>query len=476
MERSDPSTPRIPREPFRHGLHGLCGPHVACHGRGVYAGGVEDTLTSGSTEEDGARGDQVALVVAYHPSAQFLGHVLPLGAGSITFGRDHPDSRLALHDDRRMSRAHAEIIRIRQEVVVRDLRSRNGTFVNGERVDHATLQDGDIVRMGSIALVVRWMDPREARRGPAAGGMLGAGPGHLSVLARIEDYAPRGSVVLVEGEAGVGKGLIARALHERSRRSGPFVTFDCGAVAPGVMHSELFGHAAGAFSGARTRRGGLIEEARGGTLFLDEIGDASPELQSSLLRLLEEGEYRPVGTDRAQKADVRVVAATNRDLDAAVRAEKFRFDLLTRLRRLWLRVPPLRDRIEDVPLLATAFARRHLHPSATLHRQLAFALLFHRWPGNVRELDAVVERAVVGAGDDRVVRFQPGLLPEGVEVASDSPRPLRTRGERPAAGELAKLLADNQGNVTHLARELGVARHTLYRWVKEAGIALDGYR
>jgi transcriptional regulator with PAS, ATPase and Fis domain len=441
----------------------------------LYAHLVDETITSGSTEEDAARGDSVALVVAYHPSPDHLGRIIHLGAGSMTFGRDHPDSGLDLHEDRRMSRSHAEIIRIRHEVVVRDLKSRNGTFVNRELIDHRSLQEGDIIRMGSIALVVRWIDLRDARR-VVAPPMLGAGPAHLSLLQRIEDFAPRDSVVLLEGEAGVGKGLVARALHERSGRAGAFVTFDCGAVAPGVMHSELFGHAAGAFSGARQRRGGLIEQARGGTLFLDEIGDASPELQSSLLRLLEEGDYRPVGTDRSMKADVRVVAATNRDLDAAMRAETFRFDLLTRLRRLWLRVPALRDRLEDVPLLATAFARRHLHPSATLHRQLAFALLDHTWPGNVRELDAVIERAVVGSDDDRVVRFRPGLLPEHVQGDPDPVKPAAARGDRPEASELAALLARHQGNVTHLARELGVARHTLYRWLKEAGVDLEGFR
>lgn len=437
---------------------------------------MDETITSGSTEEDAARGDAVALIVAYHPSPEFLGRVLHVGAGSLSFGRDQPDSGLSLHDDRRMSRSHAEIIRIRDEVVIHDLKSRNGTYVNGQRVGHATLGEGDVIRMGSIALVVRWMDAREVRRGAASGGMLGAGPAHQTLLAKIHDFGPRESVVLVEGEPGVGKGLIARALHERSGRAGPLVTFDCGAISPGVMHSELFGHAAGAFSGARQRRAGLIEQARGGTLFLDEIGDASPELQSSLLRLLEEGDYRPVGTDRAIQADVRVVAATNRDLDAAVRADRFRFDLLTRLRRLWLRVPPLRDRIEDVPLLATAFARHHLHPSAVLHRQLAFALLDHSWPGNVRELDAVIERAVVGAEDDRVVRYRAGLLPEHVDVSAEHSKPPRMRGDRPEPGELAALLASNQGNVTHLARELGVARHTLYRWVREAGITLEGFR
>ncbi len=456
---------------------------------------MDVTITSGSTEEDLVRRDAVALVVAFHPDPAYLGRKVPLGSGSLTFGRDHPDAELGLHLDRRMSRSHAEVIRLRDELVIRDLRSRNGTWVNGERVKHRSLRDGDIIRIGSLALVVRWLTSREELPTLNTVELLGCGPGHATTLRNIANFGPRSSVVLIEGRAGVGKGLIARALHEMSGRAGPFVTFDCGAVAPGVMHSELFGHAQGAFSGARSRRGGMIEQARGGTLFLDEIGDASPELQSSLLRLLEEGEYRPVGYDKPILADVRVVAATNRDLDAAVRAETFRFDLLTRLRRLWLRVPSLQDRIEDVPLLATHFARKHLHPNATLHRQLAFSLLHHDWPGNVRELDAVVERAAVSNDEgDRVLRWSEGLIPKSsdsdistpqstavsgtseVESGSSSSPQQNKKSRKPEPHELVALLKGKDGNVTHLARDLGVARHTVYRWVKEAGIDLEALR
>ncbi|MCB9673846.1 MAG: sigma 54-interacting transcriptional regulator [Alphaproteobacteria bacterium] len=436
---------------------------------------MDETITSGSTEEDAARRDSVALIVAFHPDPAFLGRVVQIGNGSLTFGRDHPETELQLQLDRRMSRSHAEVIHLRDELVVRDLKSRNGTWVNGERIGHRPLRDGDVVRIGSMALVVRWMDrPTEGELPKSR--LIGAGPGHLTTLRNIADFGPRDSVVLIEGQPGVGKGLVARALHEASGRAGPFVTFDCGAVAPGVMHSELFGHAAGAFSGARQRRGGLIELARGGTLFLDEIGDASPELQSSLLRLLEEGDYRPVGSDRPIRADVRVVAATNRDLDRAVREEKFRFDLLTRLRRLWMRVPSLEDRIEDVPMLATAFAQRHLSPEAVLHRQLAFALLEYHWPGNVRELDAVIERACV-ATDGNEVRWTDGLIPRSGRPPPDISRPPPIRPKsRPEPDELRQLLIAKDGNVTHLANDLGVARHTVYRWVKEAGIDLEALR
>lgn len=438
---------------------------------------MDETLT-GSTEEDAVKGDAAAVVVAFHPDPAHLGRTLRLAAGSVLFGRDEQQVGLDLHRDRRLSRTHAELIRIRGELVIRDLDSRNGTYVNGSRITHRSLQDGDLIRMGSMALVARWIPKELPEIGTERLGMLGAGPAHRRLIRTIEEYAARSTVVLLEGEAGVGKGRIAQALHAASGRSGPLVTFDCGAVAPGVMHSELFGHAAGAFSGASSRRAGLIERARGGTLFLDEIGDASPELQSSLLRLLEEGEYRPVGSDRIQEAQVRIVAATNRNLDRAVEADRFRFDLLTRLRRLGLVVPPLRERIEDVPLLGTRFLQNHLGPKARMHRGLAFALLEHRWPGNVRELDAVMERAAVVTNGIEEVRYQPGLLPDHVVVPDSKPPATvqKSRTGKPDAAELAKLLDACGGNVTHLAEQLGVARHTLYRWIQSYGIDLEAYR
>lgn len=442
-----------------------------------YPGPVEETLPSGATEEDARQRTRNVLIVAFHPVSELLGRVVRVPSGGLRFGRDHTDARLELHKDRRMSRSHAEVLRIRGQLVVHDLKSRNGTWVNGERVQHASLVPGDVVRVGSVAMVVR----PEPAMAPVPEELVGAGAAFGELCRQIDAFGPRPSVVLVEGEAGVGKGLVARALHAASARSGPFVTFDCGAVAPGVMHSELFGHRAGAFSGAASRRAGLVEQARGGTLFLDEVGDASPELQRSLLRLLEEGDYRPVGSDRPRRADVRVIAATNRDLDARVEREEFRFDLLTRLRRLRIRVPPLRERIEDVPMLALHFARKRAERSVLLHRQLAFALLRHDWPGNVRELDAVMERAVVEAGNDRTLRYLPSLLPEDSPTPPTPPRrrrstPLAFTGVRPSPEELGRTLRKNGGNVTHAARDLGVARHTLYRWLKEAELAPEDFR
>jgi DNA-binding NtrC family response regulator len=441
---------------------------------------VEDTLPSGATEEDATQRDGMVLVVAFHPNAERIGSIVPIPPGGLRFGRDQPHSQLGSVRDKRMSRAHAEVLDLRGQIVVHDLKSRNGTWVNGQRIAHANLAPGDVLRMGSMAMVLR----HEPLPAPVPEGLLGAGPAFMDLCGQIEVFGPREAVVLLEGEPGVGKGVVARALHAASGRTGPFVTFDCGAVAPGVMHSELFGHRAGAFSGAASGRSGLIERARGGTLFLDEVGDASPDLQRSLLRLLEEGEYRPVGSDRAKRADVRVIAATNRDLDTRVEREEFRFDLLTRLRRLRIRVPPLRDRSEDVPLLATRFACARAEKEVTLHRQLAFALIEHPWPGNVRELDAVMERAVVLARGASLLRWSADLLPDGAPVPTFSPRPPRKRrvtptgftGQRPSPDELATILKASGGNVTHVSRDLGVARHTLYRWLRDAELDLEDFR
>ncbi|MCA9571133.1 MAG: sigma 54-interacting transcriptional regulator, partial [Myxococcales bacterium] len=231
---------------------------------------MEDTLPSGATEEDVDPRERLVLVVAYHPDPQHLGRSIRIPSGGIRFGRDHAESGLHLHTDKRMSRSHAEILPIRGKISLHDLKSRNGTWLNGDRVTHATLEDGDVVRMGSVALVLR----KEPVATAVPEGMVGAGAAFRGLCHEIASFGPRASVVLLEGEAGVGKGLVARALHAASGLTGSFVTFDCGAVAPGVMHSELFGHRAGAFSGAAAARPGLIEQARQGTLFLDEIGDA----------------------------------------------------------------------------------------------------------------------------------------------------------------------------------------------------------
>ncbi len=271
----------------------------------------------------------------------------------------------------------------------------------------------------------------------------------------------------MEDEAG------ARELHRQSGRSGDFVAINCGGVAEGVLQSELFGHARGAFSGAGAAREGLVAQASGGTLFLDEIGDAAPALHVAPLRLLQEREYRPVGADRPRKTDARFVAATLRPLEEQVTAGTFRPDLWTRLSRWIVRVPPLRERPEDIPELVAAFVERHAGRPLALAPGLLTALLRAPWPGNVRELDAVVERCVVASEGEplELVAEVAGQLAVKASPAQEAPPRASTaskaRPDREALVEAARLA---RGNLREAAKRLGVARSTYYRWLEEAGL------
>jgi DNA-binding NtrC family response regulator len=297
----------------------------------------------------------------------------------------------------------------------------------------------------------------------------------LHVFKTAARVAASDATVLILGESGTGKELVARALHQSSpRAAGPFVPVDCGALAEGVLESELFGHARGAFTGAQSARRGLFEEASGGTLFLDEIGDVGPGLQARLLRVLQEGTIRRVGTNEAIPVDARVVAATNRDLEAAVKEGRFREDLFYRLNVVTLRIPPLRDRREDVPLLAEHFAAKHGRgEGAAVSREARELLAAYDWPGNVRELENVIARALALNPSGVVV---PADLPERVRAAGGHPEPARglvlPAGFRPPLEELGRryaalVLAECAGNKTRAAEVLGIDRKTLYRIVGE---------
>jgi transcriptional regulator with PAS, ATPase and Fis domain len=284
---------------------------------------------------------------------------------------------------------------------------------------------------------------------------------------------------------------VAGELHLLSGRRGPLVSVNCATLADGVVQSELFGHVKGAYSGADSARAGLVERARGGTLVLDEIGEASPVLQANLLRLLQEREARAVGSDRVVQVDARFVAATNRDLAPAVRRGSFREDLYSRLNRCVIRVPPLRERREDILPLARHFASQLTGSEVRLASSLALALLRHDWPGNVRSLQGLVERLYLELGDrdpwpvppwleeelGQHARFE-GQEGEGslVGPASVSPPEVPRKRTRLEGDELRARLVAHDGNVTLLAEELGVARNTLYRWIRRDGIDLAKLR
>jgi DNA-binding NtrC family response regulator len=309
-------------------------------------------------------------------------------------------------------------------------------------------------------------------------GVIGASESIRELLRALPKIAQTESTVLVTGESGTGKELLARAIHAGSRRaSGPFVSVSCAALPEQLLENELFGHVKGAFTGAVAARKGLLEEAHGGTFFLDEVGEAPPAIQVKLLRVLEERSLRRLGDNRPVPIDVRIVAATNRDLDEAVRDKAFREDLLYRLNVIRIHLPPLRERMEDVPLLARHFLDLH---SRRLERRLdglspaALAVLAaYPFPGNVRELSNVIEQAVALASGPLV---EPHDLPErlrqperamAARSAVVATAPLRETVGTAEQGQILKALRETSWNVSRAALMLGVSRNTLrYRMEK----------
>ncbi len=285
------------------------------------------------------------------------------------------------------------------------------------------------------------------------------------VLEMIERVGPSDANVLVTGENGTGKGTVAAALHAVSGRSAkPLLTVNAGGLSEGVFESELFGHVKGAFTDAKADRVGRFEMADGGALFLDEIANVPLNLQPKLLRVLETGDFERVGSSRTRRADVRVLSATNADVRQEVANGRFRQDLLFRLNTIEIHVPPLRERREDIPLLAAHFLRLHAQryrkPVARLHADAVKALAAHGWPGNVRELDHSVERAVLMARGDEIREADLGLKPSG----SEGPRQLDDMSlEDVEAFLIKKALQRHGGSVSRAAEALGLSRSALYR-------------
>jgi DNA-binding NtrC family response regulator len=331
---------------------------------------------------------------------------------------------------------------------------------------------------------------REIREKYALGNVVGRSEGMLQVYKTAARVAATDATVLVVGESGTGKELVARAIHTSSpRASGAFIAVDCGAIAEGVLESELFGHARGSFTGATGARRGLFEEASGGTLFLDEIGDIGVRIQGQLLRVLQEGEIRRVGESAPVKVDTRVVAATNKDLAEAVKAGRFREDLFYRLNVVSIRIPPLRERREDIPLLAEHFASQHAgERGASLTTEARDALLAWDWPGNVRELENAVARALALNPGGTILpedlpeavrerwqslRGAPARAPSSITVpAATAPPPDPIVADHPSLEELTRryaerVLRESGGNKTRAAEALGIDRKTLSRLLRE---------
>jgi two-component system response regulator HydG len=296
----------------------------------------------------------------------------------------------------------------------------------------------------------------------------------LAVL--VARVAPRDVTVLVTGESGTGKERVAEALVRASRRADrPFVRFNCAALTPELAEAELFGHAKGAFTGAVRARPGLFGEADGGTLLLDEVGELAPSAQGNLLRVLQEGEVRPVGEERVRHVDVRVIAATHRDLQELVRAGRFREDLYYRLDVVQLRVPPLRERPEDIPVLARHFLQRFAErfglASLSVPDALMDRLAAHAWPGNVRELENAVEGLVALSPPEGLdLSLLPGGAATGERVEAGAAPSLRQRVEAFERGLVVEALRAAGGNRSEAARRLGVSRVTLHDKLRKYGL------
>jgi DNA-binding NtrC family response regulator len=308
-------------------------------------------------------------------------------------------------------------------------------------------------------------------------GLIGRTAPMLAVYKQIAHAANAAAPVLIAGESGTGKELIARAIHANGRRaSRPFVPINCGALTETVLESELFGHARGSFTGAVSDAKGIFEQANGGTVFLDEIGETSPALQVKLLRVLQEGEVRPVGASRIVKVDVRVVAATNVDLEREVAQQRFRQDLYYRLSVIVIHAPPLRERREDIPLLIETFLRNACSRAGRTVELTAAALTAlsnYRWPGNVRELENTIERLVVFSRGSQIdladLPFKPAPGP-GLEERLFVDLPSLDEIER---RYLLHVIDQVGGNRTRAAEVLGIDRRTLYRMAERFGIALS---
>ncbi|HVJ21833.1 MAG TPA: sigma 54-interacting transcriptional regulator, partial [Polyangiaceae bacterium] len=308
-----------------------------------------------------------------------------------------PAAQLRLQDAT-VSRMHCEIRIVDGRVRIIDLGSTNGVLLDGVRVYDAELAPGSNIQLGSTKLQVDPGDGSiaiELSPRHSFGEVLGASIEMRRLFTVLEKAAASDATILIQGETGVGKELVARAIHESSKRShGPFVVVDCGAIAENLIESELFGHVRGAFSGAVSDRRGLFEEADGGTLFLDEIGELPASLQPRLLRVIESREVRRVGSNQNRRVDVRFLAATHRPLAEHVNDGTFREDLYYRIAVVEAQIPALRARRDDILLLAEHFFRRYAGEKETLPTELRSSLTSRAWPGNVRELRNFIERSV----------------------------------------------------------------------------------
>ena len=395
----------------------------------------------------------------------------------------HATNDLVLIEDRTVSRHHFEIQYTERGYLLIDLNSTNGTYLDGRRIERAYLNAGSELRAGQSVIKFSPIDEEltvEPDRDGQLGDMVGSSVKMRQIFGLIRKIAPMDVSVIIQGETGTGKELVARAIHENSlRKKGPMVVLDCGAIPPNLIESELFGHEKGSFTGAVASRPGAFERASGGTIFLDELGELRLDLQPKLLRVLENREVRRVGGNEVLEVDVRIIAATNRDLVKEVQAGTFREDLYFRLSVINIQLPALRQRREDIPVIirkaledpevVAKYGKKHL----TVEAQAV--LQAYPWPGNVRELMNVVSHVLTFADGEEigVHHLPPRVMGQQKEQPlpfnehlsfKDAKEQLLENFEREYIGQVLKRC---DGNISRAARESGLHRKSIERLVKK---------
>jgi DNA-binding NtrC family response regulator len=432
--------------------------------------GKPPVLVTRPTERTGRAIRQFRVTVTSGPAT---GRTWTEAAERCAIG-SHPGNDLVV-DDGTVSRFHCELVIAGSGVRVRDLGSRNGTLAGGIAIADATVSPGTVLALGNSDIRID-VDPHEvelvASPRSAFGALIGETAVMREVFSQLEKIAASDATVLIQGETGTGKEGAAAAIHDASARAdAPFIVVDCGAIPPNLLESELFGHEPGAFTGATERRIGAFEQASGGTLFLDEVGELPAELQPKFLRALESREIRRVGSTTAIRCDLRIIAATNRDLRAEVNRGTFRADLYYRLAVVKLALPPLRERTGDIAALARHLLAKIGASAATIAEltkpDYLATLAAAPWPGNVRELRNHLERCAV-FGE----RQLPSAPPAATEIDTEASYEVARRQALDAFERLylTKLLDRTGGNVTAASREAGVNRAYLYRMLRRQGL------
>ncbi len=430
--------------------------------------GATKPLASSSTSSSGPLRYQLTLT-----TGPDTGRTVPID-GRMVVGAG--EGATFLVTDESVSRAHLELEPTPEGLRVKDLGSTNGTFLGGARIQAMTVREEALITIGTTVLQLQLVTGDGPVARTSFGRVLGRSAGMQLLFATLEKAAATDSTVLILGETGTGKEVIAQSLHDRSaRKDKPFVVVDCGSMAPNLIESELFGHAKGAFTGAGHERKGAFLEADGGTIFLDEIGELPLELQPRLLRVLESGTVKRLGEDAPRNVDVRIIAATHRDLEESVKKGSFRRDLWFRLAVVIARVPPLRERPEDIPLLVrqfvSAMGRGDFELSEALRRKLAA----HDWPGNVRELRNVIERALAG-GDVDVQSSGKGRPARAAPQPGEDLTALPFKDAKEKLVDafthdyIVTLLERHGNNVSDTAKAAGLARNYVHRLVNKFGL------